>query len=371
MATTELADVNRHSASGLLPQPGALLTFAVLLPAAVAATNQVLFELVPSYPSLRTWLYPWMAASTAVLSWCAGRYLFPIWLRCTVFAWCLALLDTLTIAACFGRGVDNHFGYALVASQVSLIVLWAILADANWQWRLPIVLVTASAVIVFSGSFDDSWNARHWNLLIIVTALVVALVCGLLRWRKFTLRHADKESIGPRDNESLRTHQFGLKHMLLWATAMVPILVVVRGLDFLLFKRLGGSDLLPFALVALSVASVNLIAIWAVLGKGLVIARVAALVVLPYLLAMGLRSYLQHIESTYKTWRIGTSGQNYQIWSNAWFDSLINGIFDANDNSVSWLWLNAALLAALLLFLRASGYRLARKDHSLARVSDS
>lgn len=148
MATTELVDANRPSSTALLPQPGTLLKFAVLLPAVVAGTNQLLFELVASYPLLRTWLYPWMAASTAVLSWCAGRYLFPIWLRCTVFAWCLVLLDTLTIAACFGRGVDNHFGYALVASQVSLIVLWAILADASWQWRLPVVLVTASAVII-------------------------------------------------------------------------------------------------------------------------------------------------------------------------------------------------------------------------------
>ncbi|HEY3391413.1 MAG TPA: hypothetical protein VGK58_01810 [Lacipirellulaceae bacterium] len=214
-----------------------------------------------------------------------------------------------------------------------------------------------------SGSFDDSWNARYWNLLMIITAVVVALLCGVLRWRGFTLRPANNETNKTIHDEPLGVHQFGLKHMLLWATAMVPILVVVRGLDFLLFKRLGGPDLLPFALVALSFASVNFIAIWAVLGQGLVLARLAALVVLPYLLALGLARYLQYIESTYQTWRIGTGGSIYQTWLNTWYDSLINGIFAANDTWDSWLWLNAALLAALLLFLRAAGYRLLRNTN--------
>jgi hypothetical protein len=357
MVTTEL-DCN-SAPPGLCPSRIRLLVFAVLLPAAVAGTNQLLFELVSSDHDLRVWLYPWMALTTAVLSWSIGRYLSPAWLRCLVFAWCLALLDLLTITACLTY-VPRHLGYALVSAQTSLIVLWAILAKANWQWRLPAVLTTATAVIVFSGTFDDAWNARDWNLLMIVTAIVVALICVALRTGGFALQHIDRQAVGPIDDESLGTHQFGLKHLLLWAAALAPILLVARTLDFLLLARLGGPDLFSFVLVALSVATVNLIAIWAVLGRGRFFVRSIAVLVIPYLLALGLSQYLQYIESTYRVWRIGSRGQSYQSWSNAWYNSLVNGIFDANEAWSSWLWLDAALLAALLLFLRASGYRLLR-----------
>ena len=37
--------------------------------------------------------------------------------------------------------------------------------------------------------------------------------------------------------------------------------------------------------------------------------------------------------------------------------SLVSGIADTQESWTSWLWLDAALLAVLLLFLRASGYQ--------------
>jgi hypothetical protein len=351
-----------RSSTGILPSRSRLLLFAVLLPAAVAGTNQWLHAAIPSAPSLRAWLYPWMVFTTAVLSWCSGRFLQPAWLRWLVFAWCLALVDFLTITACFSY-VEAYLGYALVSAQLSLVVLWAILANVDWQWRLPAVLTAAAAVIVFSGSFDDVWNARDWNLLMVLTAAVVMLLCAFLRLRGFTLRLLDLESVGPSDRKSARTHQFGLKHLLLWSAAIAPILLVVRGLDFLLFKRLGGPDLFPFALLALSVANVNLIAIWAVLSRSSVFPRLIALLVISYALAIGLGQYLQYIESGYRVWRTGSRGQLYQIWSNNWYDSLVNGMFDARDAWSSWLWLDAAFLAALLLFLRAGGYRLMCSSH--------
>jgi hypothetical protein len=356
--------ISYGSAAPALPSLGRLLVFAVLIPAAVAVSNQALLKNVSTYHELRALVYPWMAASTAVLSWSVGRYLSPAWLRWLVFGWCLALLDLLTIAACLGSGVPRHLGYVLVSAQISLVVLWAILANVSWQWRLPAVLATATAVLVFSGSFDDAWNARDWNLLMIVTAAVGALLCTALRSRGFTLRDTNRATLGASDGESFGIHQFGLKHLLFWATALAPILLIARGLDFLLFKRLGGPDLFPFVLVALSIACVNLIAIWAVLGHGRISARLVALLVIPYLLAIGLSQYLQYVESTYRIRRTGSRGQTYQTWSNAWYDSLVNGIFDANEAWSNWLWLDAALLAALLLFLRAGGYRLMRNSRS-------
>jgi hypothetical protein len=339
-----------------LPSRGQLFVFAVLLPAFVAGTNQLLFEIVPTFPGVRIALYPWMALSTAVLGWCVGRYLSPAWLRWLVFGWCLVLLDFLTIAACMSGRVENHFGYALVSAQIGLIVLWAILAQVHWQSRLPTVLVAAAAVTVFSGSFEDQWNARNWNLLMIVTAIVISLICTTLRWRGFALRRTDHEMLDPGQRASLGTHQFGLRHMLIWATVLGPILLVARGLDFVLLKRLGAPDLFPFVLLALGVATVNLLAIWTVLGDGRFALRVAALLAIPLLLAFGIGRYLEYVESTYR--RISTPGQRYMTWTNNWYDSLINGIVDAREALLSWFWLDAALLAALLLFFRASRYHL-------------
>jgi hypothetical protein len=343
-----------------LSSPRRLLVFAVAIPAAVAASNQILLASSSSFHVLRFLVYPWMVLSTAVLSWCAGRYLSPAWLGWIVFAWCLALLDLLTITATMSFAVEMHLGYVLVSAQVSLVTVWAILANASWQWRLPAVLATGTAVIIFSGSFDRPSRARDWNLLMIVTASVVALVCVVLRSRGFRLRVSNHASLGQSGGDSYGMHQFGLKHLLLWAAALAPILLVARGLDFLLVKRLGGPDLFPFMLVALGIACVNLIAIWAVIGHGPVVARLAALLVVPYLLAMGLSQYLKFVESAYHLWWKGPNGQMYRSWSRAWSNSLLHRIFEANDAWTSWLWINAALLAALLLFVRANGYRLLR-----------
>ena len=73
--------------------------------------------------------------------------------------------------------------------------------------------------------------------------------------------------------------------------------------------------------------------------------------------------YLEYVESTYR--RISSPGQRYTTWTNNWYDSLISGIVDAREAMLGWFWLDAALLAALLLFFRASGYRLMRTSRQV------
>jgi hypothetical protein len=342
-----------------MPPKTRLILCAVLLPAAVAGSNQLLLEWAPGH-WLRLLLYPWMAISTAALGWCVGTYLSPPWLRWLVFGWCLVLLDCLTIAACIGGDVESQFGYSLVMAQISLIILWAVLATANWQWRLPVVLATAAAVIVFSGSFDDAWGQPNWSLLMLLATVVILILCCALRFSGFAL--LDLNGAWPLNEQpQLYRNQFGLKHMLTWATALVPILLVLRGADFFVLKRLGGPDLFSLALLAIVLASVNLIAIWAVLGHGRALVRLAALFVVPYLLAVGMSRHLEYVELKYVMAR-GVGRFRSTTFTNAWYDSLLRGIADDGDSLVRFLCVNAALLAALLLFLRASGYRLAKSQ---------
>src|SRR5688572_19193648 len=127
--------------SPLFGSPTRLVICAIVVPVVVAGTNQLLLNLMPHHSWLRPCLYPWMAFTTAVLSWSTGRYLVPEWFRWIVFGWCLVLLDVLTITACLTDRLEDHFGYVLVSAQISLLVLWTILAPVAWQWRLPAVLV--------------------------------------------------------------------------------------------------------------------------------------------------------------------------------------------------------------------------------------
>ncbi|MCI0333991.1 MAG: hypothetical protein L0228_12300 [Planctomycetes bacterium] len=338
-------------ATSALPSLRRLFLFAVLLPAAVAASSQLLLETASG-----ALLYPWLTFTTAILSWCVGRYLQPAWLQWIVLAWCLALLDLLTIAACLGGGVQNHFAYVLISAQISLIALWAILAPVRWQWRLPGLLAAAPVVILFARYFNTGWRGylRDWDVLMLLTAVVVILLCGSLRLLGFSLQRVNGGALALATHSDIRAHQFGLKHMLAWATALVPMLLVFRGIDFFVLNRLGAQGSFSLALVALSIATVDLIAIWAALGHGPLVIRLAVLLVVPFFLAVGTIQWMASVESMFRIrWRTLSR-----------FDTLLGEIVDARETWLTWLWLNAALLAALLLFLRAKGYRLMRRRSS-------
>ena len=317
--------------------------FAVLVPAAVAGSNQFAFSLIATHYKLQVWFFPWMALTTALLGWCAGYYLHPQWLRWTVFAWCLVLLDLLTIAAFSGGSGD--FAFMLVSAQLSLIVLWTILADVNWQWRLPGVAVAASAVALFAGIFLSEWSMLSWGILMVFAATVTAIVCAGLRWFGFTLQQ-DNATIASLALDSKQSHQFGLKHMLIWAAAMAPVLLVARGVDVLIFADLDASTVFRATLLSVALATVNLAAIWAVLGTGIWPLRIAALLLMPLALAEGLEFYTAIIRPPLNT---------------PWPRSPLTYLFiNMEEHWRIWLCSSAALLAALLLFLRASGYRLLR-----------
>ena len=324
------------------PSLGRLLVFAVLLPAAVAASNQALLKLAAPY-YLQSFFYPWLALSTAVLSWCAGCYLRPAWLGWLVFAWGCALLDILTIAVCLGGAIDDHFAFVLVSAQISLVVLWAILETSNWQWRLPGALAVAPAVWGFAAIFTRtaySWTSRSWFLLFLLTTVVIVVLCGTLRLIGFSLRKAGDNSTSTRSPDSLRPYQFGVKHMMFWAVAMVPLLLVGRGLDFLVLKSLGTPGTFEAVLLALVVAATNLTVIWAILGSGgALILRLIVLISVPLVLAAGVNQYVEYMQSIFMS--------NPRRYSN-----LIYGLFSRQVGWNAWLCLDAALLAALLLFLR-------------------
>jgi hypothetical protein len=329
-----------------LPSPGRLVLFALILPAVYAASTQLLYSLAVYSQSVRPWLYPWMIFATAVLSWGLGRYVEQAWIRWALFAWCLLLLDLLTISACLANGpLPYHFAYVLVSAQISLLVIWTTLSTVPWQWRLPGALIALTVVIVFATLFaDHEYAAQNWHAMLLLTSLVIVLSCFGLRLFGFVLQKSDAIPMEGHIRDSLHVNQFGLKHILIWATAMVPLLLIARGLDFLLLSHLGAQNIFLAALAALTIAAINLVTIYAVLGGGSWIVRLVIFVTATGLLAIGLAKYF-----------------NYVYWQNRSFSAMFYSMIQMRNQWVYWLCLDALLLAALLLFLRASGYRLARR----------
>ncbi len=334
-----------------LPSRRCLLLFAVLLPAVVALSSQAILILA-SPIHLQFWFYPWLVLCTAVLSWCAGRYLWPIWLSWLIFAWCCALLDILTIAACLGSTVDIQYAFVLVSAQISLVVLWAILETSSWQWRLPGVLAVAAAVWGFARIFIRTpygWYSCGWFVLWVLTAIVVVILCASLRLLGFSLCKAENSSTNSGRPNSLRSYQFGVKHMLFWATAMVPMLLIGRGIDIVVLKSLGEPGTFQAVLLAIVVATINLTAIWAALSSGALILRLTVLLCVAFSLSIGVSQYARYMHSV-----LMNNPRRY--------DNVMHYLFSTDVSWTSWLCLDAALLAALLLFLRANGYRLERTN---------
>jgi hypothetical protein len=338
-----------------LPSARSLILFAVMLPAAIVVINQLLIESL-SYDAAKIWCLPSLVASTAALSWCAGRYLQPGWFRMILFAWSLVLLDALIALACLKGRVDDQFGYVLVSSQISLLVLWAVLGAQPWQWRLPVIAALAPAVVIYSGVFvragyGGRYETQAWNTMLLISAAIIAVLCGVLLYFGFTLQnlwHGDGTP-GKRP-----TYQFGMKHMLIWFMVSGPLLLLVRSLDF------EGSIALPAVLLAVTVATVNLLAIWAVLGSGYWVVRLAALIGIPFLIAYGMSHYSASITAASTIIRRNAFGGTWTDWAPGYYGSIKWVIGGMQHHWIAWLWLDAALLAALLLFFRACGYRLSR-----------
>jgi hypothetical protein len=191
-------------------------------------------------------------------------------------------------------------------------------------------------------SWHESLLWLNWGLdaipaLLILSAAIFAVWCGVLRTIGFRIQRQDRVE--------RQSPQFGVKHMLLWTTAMAPLLVVLRDFDWRAFKLLGKPDLVPAALFCGMTSLAALGALWLTLGARhfWLSASVLGIVV------VGASAVLQHeslnLVATYGKYPDPIAAALVVRFSPLW---------------TAWFTLVAALMAAMLLFLRACGSRLVR-----------
>src|SRR5262245_55804591 len=136
-----------------------------------------------------------------------GRLIYPAWLRWVLFAWCLLFTD-LTAAS----SLSPHIAQSLFTAQIGLATVWVVLGTSSWKIRTAIALLLTLPM-----------------LALIAQTAALFLICLVLRSQHFRLALANEslDSAKLAGSESNQI-QFGIKDVLLWMTALAPLLAVSR-----------------------------------------------------------------------------------------------------------------------------------------------
>jgi hypothetical protein len=194
--------------------------------------------------------------------------------------------------------------------------------------------------------------------LVFAQTVVLAAICGILRWQRFRLlaeRQGSRQTLNVAigGGHDLHATQFGVRHLLIWTTSLALMLAGARALQILTpaahSYRNSHWSLLS---AGIGVAIVMVVALWAALGRGrswlrwLVLA--AAIVLCGILLVVGdgvTSDGLDYLWDLRQGWSTGYYWEHFFRYD-AWL--------------LAWVALAGGLLFATLLMPRALGYRLAR-----------
>jgi hypothetical protein len=248
-----------------------------------------------------------------------GRLLHPAWLRWVLFAWCLLFTD-LTAAS----SLSPQIAQSLFTAQIGLVTVWVVLGTSSWKIRAPFALLMILPM-----------------LGLIAQTAALCLICLVLRSQHYQLALANKlPDSGRLPGGESNQIQFGIKDVLLWMTALAPLLAV---------SRLGAWQLLGEGVLH---AIVLVIALWTAIGRGSFWLRWPLLA-----LVSGIAGTLQADFDLYITKR----------WQ--WFPPSPVPFFSGTHlDYLFWRWdaftpffLASGMMAATLLIYRVLGYRLCRQ----------
>lgn len=351
-----VAQIPADSAQSL-PKLRDLMLVAVVLPATIVAIDHLTWmrvdwnQYVVGFDARQALFLLWLVLKTAILAWTARAVFSSSAWGWGIFLWSTTLLSVQSYGV--SHGSTREYALTLISAEFGVLAVWSILGTTSIAWRLTATLLGASAVvlvakyIVHGGITSWTWDEQGKLLMAVVqsaAAGALVLVAFILRAAGFRLRNV----------ESLREHygrepaiQFGVKHMLIWTAAMAPLLLVTKGMDVTVFRRFEALDFYPAVLIGGCIVLVNLATIWLALGMNHAVARWLAVAAT----AVGSGLLLQYESANWFA--------AYGPWPNMQLLGLAIRM-GIDGEWLTWFVLTAALLAAMLTFLRACGYRLAK-----------
>ena len=290
---------------------------------------------------------------TGLLGWLCGHLLSNPWWRWGLYLWGWILVDLqLFTAATYMDGwrrIGDFLPSSLLAAQIGLTIVWAILGDTHWAIRLPACAVLGTLLTL---PMDLGYGIARDSFPIQLIAL--GTLCLLLRLRGFrllrvemdgTMRDANLPSASAAHPLPSGRMQFNIRHVLIWTTSLALILGALRFLDLLSLETWtpnSESSIIAELTGGLVLACVFVVALWAALGSGPLWLRASIL-----LLALLSSGFMLGIINYWANFILNVPYP--QPWS--WQD---------DGGHVVWVFLAGSLLAAALVILRVIGYRLVR-----------
>jgi hypothetical protein len=284
------------------------------------------------------WFHVWMVLKTGMLSWVIGRLLGGTLYGWLLLAWSVALIDLHTLTQ---RGGNAVFVSTMISSQAGFLVMWAILSEVAAAWRITAAIIASTIIILHASSFDNTWPLEGMSIAQSIAVVVLSGACLLIRRLGCRLRRMTSETL---DDETIEdgAFRFSIIHMLVWMTVLPPLLMVLVGLNWRIYQQLTWVDAWPATLIGSLIAIVCLATIWLALGARWLIVRITAAVA-----ALLAASYAMDLQTP--------------PFQGPWpYEIMLHLTMGIDEQWQTWFALLSALLAAMLLFLRADGYRLVR-----------
>lgn len=326
-----------------------LLLASVILPAVFVSVDEAALRFGAAHrwsPATGVAVGSWFVVQTATLSILAGSRL-PHWgWRLLLLGWSLLLVNLLlATSAMVDMWPHNQrlLSLAFLSAEIGALSAWLILGDTWFGSRLCLVALAGVPVKYLGDVLDFSLTQVHWydpwNIIVSVQIGGTLALMALLRATGYRIERHD-----PSGPETVGVPvQFSIRHLLV-ATTVVAILVpIVKGS---LQESSGWMDTrewLHAATDGIVLALVSLAALWAALGSGKWLIKIATFA----LLAMAAGGGLYWLELT-----VGYARP---------YASTLEPLTQAGWRWIAWTLLTGSFLGGMLLVLRPTGYRLARQ----------
>jgi hypothetical protein len=344
-----------------------LLLVGVLLPAALAWANHLLLHSaqVSRWDGMRIApVFGFYVLQIGCVGWAVAKYIQPWPLRWLIYGWTMLLTDLQLLVL-----VNSDFSDAIrclssgiFAGQLSLFVVWGIMARGSIGWRLPALVVLLavywSCYTMLIRIGQQSWDAFvSWSDLVVMQTVLLSILCGCLRLAGFSLVIVTPDNDTVPAGTSRRSLQFGIRDVLIGTTSLALLLAVAKAGDFLTVRYLRhiyDHGFLFVFTIAISTAAVLIVALWAALGRGHVLVRAITLLVASLAVGGPLGWYCVNIgqPQAMAIWAAPNASATTAYWLQHWYAP---GYW-----WLGWMFLAGTLLAASLVIYRTLGYRLVR-----------
>src|SRR6266436_915376 len=201
-----------------------LIVAGVLLPAFMAGSNHLLLSSLASGwrtdKTLMVLALAVLVVQTGLMGVVCGRWIGWPLLRWIVYGWCWLVVDVQLLLA-RQLAVENFFGEtaafltaSLLAAQLGMVTVWAVLGRTRWSTRWPAAFALASVLAL--PLLDLNYSADNAALFFLIQMVTTGGISTILRCHGFRLMISNPSRLRL-DSSSraaeLPTSQFGLGHM--------------------------------------------------------------------------------------------------------------------------------------------------------------